>query len=222
MPVPSYAGMMYEHVLNVLKGWPQPYALDIEGTLSSNVNINSLGLAPVVSGLCVHVQNLVAKTSNGVATGPNAVEFEMGANTKMMPLFLWPSYTDYDVSNPGVPAGVVLGGTTTNKPGWVPIMPVGVLVALVAKGPYELETTEFDTAQTYAANDYLRAVTSNTNVNAGKLTNQDASGGVGFATSAKCTVYTDSVVGRVSRGVYTNGNGVTVLSFWPESIPGTR
>jgi hypothetical protein len=217
----AYIGQMFDHVLNVLKGWPQMYALDIEGTLGAAVNINSTNVPPC-SGLCVHVQSVIARTANGVATGPAKPVFEMGANVNMMPLFLWPSWGDFDVNNPGVPAGTALGGTTTTLPAWIPIQPSGNLVALVAKGPYELETTEFDTAQTYAPNDLLRAVTSNTDVNAGKLTNQNAAGGAAFVTSSKLTVYTDSVVGRVSRGAYTNALGKSVLAFWPESIIGSR
>ena len=186
--------------------WPRPTALDFNAALSSNVNINSTGLPPQ-SGMVVH------NTANG---------FEMGANLTQMPIFLWPGYADFDVTNPGVPAGTALGGTTTNLPAWVPIRPTGKLAGLVAVGAYELETTEFDTAQTYAINDLLRAVTSNTDVNAGKLTNQDASGGAGFATSSKLTVYTDTAVGVVSRGTYTNSFGKQVLAFWPVYLPGTR
>lgn len=218
----TYVGQQFDNALNPLKGWPKEHPLDITGTLTSDVNINSTGVPPK-SGMCVHVADLISKTP-----GPNGVGFEMGASTNKMPLFLIPTYTDFDVANRGVPDGVVLGGTTANKPAWVPIEPTGVLVALVAKGELELETTEFDTAQTYAANDFLRAVTSNTDANAGKLTNQDASGGVGFATSSKCVwgnpaaTHWESVVGRVSRGKYTNAHGITALAFWPESLPGTR
>lgn len=215
----QYLGQSFNRAMNALKGWPIPTILDIQGTLDAAVNINSTGLPPT-SGQCVHVSALVAPS--GSNPGPNFVTFAMGAKQNQMPLFLWPTFSDFDVSNPGVPAGVALGGNSTTIPGWVPGIPAGILVALVAKGNYELETTEFDTAQTYAANDLLRTVTSNTDANAGKLTNQDASGGQPFATTAKLTLYTDSSVGRVSRGVYTNANGVSVLAFWPESIPGSR
>ncbi len=218
----SYPGQMFTNTLDGIKGWPKDQALDIDGTLSSNVNINSTG-NPVLAGMCVHVQST---TASGLGTGttnnvPIAV-FEMGATGLMMPCFVWAGTGDYDVSNPGVPAGTVLGGTTSIPPAWVPIRPTGKLMALVATGGYELETTQFDTAQTYAPNDLLRAVTSNTNVSAGKLTNQDASGGVGFATTAKGVIYVESAVGVCSRGSYTNKNGVSALAFWPVFLPGTR
>lgn len=208
----GFLGQMFDHTLVPLKGWPSPTALDFDSPLSTNVNINSTGVPPQ-SGQVVH------NTSLG---------FEMGAKLTQMPIFLWPGYADFDVTNPGVPAGVVIGGTTTNLPAWVPIRPTGKLSGLVATGSYELESTEFDTAQTYAINDLLRAVTSNTDANAGKLTNQDASGGDGFATASKCVwgdptaTNWESIVGVVSRGTYTNANGKQVIAFWPVYLPGTR
>jgi len=222
----TYPGQMFENTLTALKGWPFEHAIDLDGNLSASVNIGSVGTAPL-PGQCVHV----ASTTTGAGPngdGPNVCVFEMGANIKKMPIFLWPGYNHFDVQNPGVPAGVALGGTTANPPAWVPIRPTGKLMGLVAAGAYELETTEFDTAQTYAVNDFLRAVTSNTDANAGKLTNQDASGGQAFATTAKCVwgdpgvAAWDSVVGVVSRGKYTNSLGKSVLSFWPRYMPGTR
>ena len=202
----SYPGQLFDRTLTPLKGWPSQTALDFDAALSSNVNINSTN-SPPQSGMCVH------NTASG---------FEMGANLAQMAIFLWPSKSDFDVSNPGVPDGVALGGTTSNLPGWIPIRPTGKLVGLVATGAFELETTEFDTAQTYVVNQTLRSVTSNTDANAGKLTNQNASGGQGFASPGVNVVYTDSVVGVVSRGAYTNSYGKQVLAFWPVYLPGTR
>lgn len=207
-----YPGQVFDHVLTPLKGWPSPTALDFDANISTNVNIGSVGTPPN-SGQCVHY------TANG---------FEMGANLTMMGMFLWPGGADFDVANQGVPAGIGLGGTTTYVPAWVPVRPTGKLNALVCKGSYEFETTEYDTNQTYAVNDLLRAVTSNTDSNAGKLTNQDASGGVGFGTTSKCAwgdptlTNWESVVGVVSRGTYTNANGISALAFWPVYLPGTR
>jgi len=220
--MPSYPGQMFTHTLDGLKGWPRPTALDIDGLISANVNIGGTGLV-VNSGTCVHVQSTQA---SGLGTGttnnvPIAV-FEMGANLNMMPIFLWVGTDGYDVTNPGVPAGTPLSGTTSVPPAWVPVRPTGKVNGLVATGAYELETTEFDTAQTYSPNDLLRSVTSNTDANAGKLTNQDASGGVGFATTAKCVRYVESAVGVCSRGTYTNKNGMAALGFWPVYLPGTR
>lgn len=202
----SYLGQSFDHTLTALKGWPTLHALDFDAPLSSNVNIGSVGTAPC-SGLVVH------NTASG---------FEMGANLTQMAIFLWPNAYDFDVSNPGVPTGTALGGTTSVPPAWVPIRPTGKLMGLVATGGYELETTEFDTTQTYTINQTLRAVTSNTDANAGKLTNQNASGGQGFGSPGVNVAYTDSIVGVVSRGAYTNSHGKQVLSFWPVYLPGSR
>lgn len=219
----AYLGQPNQRRLSALKGWPIPAILDVEGTLTGNVNIGSVN-APPQAGMCVHIQSLTAQTS--AHQGPNFCGFEMGANLNMMPLFLWQSANDFDVANPGVPAGVVTGGTTTNIPGWIPVEPVGTMTALVAKGPFEIEITTYDTAQTYSPNDFLRAVTSNTDTYAGQLTNQNASGGQTFSSPGKCvwapTTTSDSIVGRVSRGTYLNATGLTTLAFWPESLPGNR
>lgn len=220
--MPTYPGQMFDHTLDALKGWPNPCAVDISGTLSSNVNRGSTGL-PIYGGMCAHVQSVTAGS-------PPEPIFEMGANLAMMPIFLWVGDADYDVSNPGVPAGTPLGGSggvlgspgSGTPPAWVPIRPSGHVMGLVAVGGFELETTEFDTAQNYSPNDPLRAVTSNTDTNAGRLTNQDASGGQGFATAGSFTVYTDTVVGVVSRGSYVNKHGKQALAFWPVYLPGTR
>jgi hypothetical protein len=198
--------MMFDHTLTPLKGWPRMTALDFDAYLSPNVNIGGTNASPL-SGQVIH------NTAQG---------FEMGANLTQMAVFLWPNAYDFDVQNPGVPAGVPLGGTPGNPPAWVPIRPTGKLVGLVAIGAYELESTEFDTAQTYVINQPLRAVTSNTDANAGKLTNQSASAGQGFGSPGLIVPYTDTVVGVVSRGAYTNSFGKQVLAFWPVYLPGTR
>ena len=217
----AYLGQMFDHTLDILKG-KSPNQLDIVGSIDAAVNIGSVGTPPP-AGSCMHISSVTAVTNS-----PSTPVFAMGANLNMMPLFLLQNADDFDVSNPGVVAGVALGGDSTHKPAWVPIMPTGNVNCLVAKGAIEISVTEFDTAQTYAANDFLRAVTSNTDANAGKLTNQDASGGQPFANASKAvwglpaSAHWESVVGRVSRGVYTNYNGKSVLAFWPESLPGSR
>lgn len=225
--MPTYIPQMSTHTLDGLKAWPKADALDIDGTLSSSINLNSVG-ATVYSGCCVHVDSVA---SSGLGTGTtNNVPipvFKMGAKTGQMPIFLWVGSDGYDVSNPGVPAGVALGGTTTYPPDWIPIRPTGKVMGLVATGGYELETTEFDTAQTYAPNDLLRAVTSDTDANGGKLTNQNAAtnqtftGGTGVAVWAP-NAASDSIVGVCSRGSYTNKNNRPALAFWPVYLPGSR
>ena len=227
----TYAGQMYDHTLEALKGWFHMSALDIDGTLSSNVNINSTN-DPVQPGMVVHVSAVSAPgAGTNFNNGVPIPVFEMGASVTQMPIFLRNGTSGYDTTNPGVPAGTPLGGSggVAGSPGsgvvpaWVSVRPTGKLSGLVATGGFELETTEFDTAQTYAVNDPLRAVTSNTNANAGKLTNKGntGAGNPGFTASA-FTVYTDTVVGIVSRGKYVNKRGKQALAFWSFFLPGTR
>lgn len=175
-------GQMFDHTLTALKGWPRPTALDYVAQLSANVTIS-----PVNAGTVVHVN------SSG--------QFEMGTQLWQMPIYLLQGSADFDVSNPGA----------SSSP-WYAVSPSGWMSGLVATGGYELETTEFDTAQTYNPNDPLTSVLSNSAANGGSLTNQ----GIGtiFGVAQK------SVVGIVSRGKYTNAYGKTVLGFWPVWFPG--
>lgn len=211
--------------LDGLKGWPSPTAVDIAGTISSNVTLTT-----VYTGRVVHVAS-VTQGGGGTPSPGNNVPlpvFEMGAKLTQMPIFLWAGTDQYDVSNPGVPSGTILGGTTANPAAWIPIRPSGNVMGLVAIGGYELETTEFDTDQDYAPNDVLRCVTDNTDTDGGVLTNQDASGGDALATSAQAVwgdpgvAEWESIVGCVSRGSYTNKHGKSALAFWPVYLPGTR
>jgi hypothetical protein len=76
----------------------------------------------------------------------------------------------------------------------------GVGSGLVACGAYELQSTEFD-ADTYAPNDALRV------------------GADGLL--EKGTVYTDEIVGVVSRGQSDSEHDATIklLAFWPVWLP---
>lgn len=182
---------MFTHTLNPLKGWPSPTALDFTGKLHSAVTID-----PLPAGRCVHVDSIQAVTY-GPGTSGGTPQFKTGVTGTQMGIFLFQGSEDFDVQN---------GGGTT----WYAIAPKGISSGLVATGAYELETTEFDTAQTYTANQPLRAVAADTDASAtggGTLTNQ------GF------TFGTNAYVGVVSRGVYTNAYGQSALAFWPVYSP---
>jgi len=143
----------------------------------------------VYAGRCVHLN------SSG--------EFELGCTGSQMPIFLLQNSDDNDVANSG--------GTR-----WYPIGPAGNITGLVAKGAYELETTEFDSALTYAPNEYLRCKSSsNSSTDGGLLTN------------ASVSVLEDggsnptAIVGVVSRGVRKRqSDRNNVLAFWPIYKPG--
>ena len=143
----------------------------------------------VYAGRCVHLN------SDG--------EFELGALGSDMPIFLLQNGSDNDVSNDG--------GTR-----WYPIGPTGAITGLVGAGSYELETTEFDSALTYAPNEYLRCKSSsNSSTDGGLLTNAStvaAEAGAGNPTN---------IVGVVSRGVRKRqSDRNNVLAFWTVYKPG--
>jgi len=122
----------------------------------------------------------------------SAGKFELGVGTaKVMPLFLFQNSDDPDVQNDGGDPATVAGV-------FVPITPSGKAMALVATGAYELTTTEF-VDDTYAPNDPLTSDTAGGN--AGKV--------------KKGTMYTDMIVGLVSRGKVDNGYGFDSIAFWP-------
>jgi hypothetical protein len=83
----------------------------------------------------------------------------------------------------------------------------GVASGLVAVGAYELQSTEF-VAGSYSPNDPLTVVNA-AGDNQGKLTSG--------------TLYTDDIVGIVSRGQSESEHDATIgfLAFWPVYLPAT-
>lgn len=119
-------------------------------------------------------------------------KFELGVGTlSVMPMFSFNASDDPDVDN-------AAGDPATEKGVYIPINPTGQSMALVAVGAYELVSTAF-VAGTYDPNDALTSPIAGSN--AGKLQ-------VG-------TLYTDMVVGIVSRGVVDNGYDHDAVAFWP-------
>lgn len=119
-------------------------------------------------------------------------QYELGVGVApVMPLFMFNSSDDPDVMNDG-------GDPATTKGVFVAINPTGQAMALVAVGAYELVTTAF-VADSYQPNDALTSA--DTGPNAGKV--------------AKGTLYTDMIVGIVSRGIVDNGYGYDAVAFWP-------
>jgi hypothetical protein len=179
---------MFEHGLDIAKGWFEPAALDFAAPLSDNVTF------VVPRGRVVHVND--------------QGEFEMGVGETDMGIFLLNGSEDFDVSNPGTtPAGNFMHQA---------IAPKGVMSGVVANGSYEIESTEFDDAQTYQANQLLTATADNTTLaTGGVLTNQGSGAG------GDVEQFVDPVCGVVSRGRFVNAHGSPVLAFWPEWLPGT-
>lgn len=223
-------GQAYDHMLNPKKGYQPDFSLDKRGKLSSNVDLTTV--VPY-AGRVVHSSALTAATGYFTGRHPNKHTFEMGcgAAKKGPPIWLFTGAYDADVSNKGTPSGTGNVGSATYPPNWVSSLPgrgpadSDQLFGLVGMDGYEVETTEYDVDQTYLAGEFVRAVTSNTDADAGCVTNQNASGGAPFATTAAITVSnlgTDTVVGIVSDGEYKNSNNRQVLALYTCFIPGTR
>jgi hypothetical protein len=170
---------MTRHTLDAIKGWPSPYAVDFAAKLSVNVPESR---RPILSGTVLRLND--------------AGEYELGTGTRdVMPLFAFNNSDDPDVINEG-------GDPATEAGVWIAISPTGKMMALPAKGAYELMSTEY-IADTYLPNDLLYA-TDGTGATDGKL--------------RKATKGTHTICGITSRGVRDNGHGQNALAFWPVVI----
>lgn len=117
---------MYEHELNVVKGWPSPSAVDKHAVLADT--------EPATVVLPGQVCSLNASG-----------ELELGLAVGAMALFAFPSSADFDVRSDF--GGWVGPSTAPNGSSNMLVLP--------AAGAYEMESTEFDDEQTYAPNDCL-------------------------------------------------------------------
>ena len=116
-------------------------------------------------------------------------------NNKVMPLITFKASDDPSVvpasnGDPSTTYGVFVGGT-----------PQGAVMAYPVTSGLELLSTNY-VSDTYAPNDPLTSATSGGN--AGKL--------------AKGTMYTNMIVGIVSRGVINNGWETPALAFWTHPV----
>ena len=183
------ARKMFDHQCEALKGFipSNMGALDYQAAISANVTID-----PVYRGRVGHLNS--------------AGEIEMGCTGNQMALFLLHNSDD-----------PVVQRVVDRTHGEGMVTPKGGIVnCLVATGGYEIATTEYDTAQTYAPNESLRAVASNSNATTGgRLTNQSV---VELATAAPENA--TAICGRVSKGVVQDGHKKSRLHFWPVHIPG--
>lgn len=175
------ARQMFDHTLDALKGWlpGNMGSLDKSAKLSAEVTVD-----PVYAGRVAHLND--------------AGEFELGVTGTMMPIFLTQNSDDPDVRNP-----------STGLDDFQEISSRGNMSGLVATGGYEVESTEYDSAQTYHVNDVLRAVASNSNATTG-----------GRLTNASFTLGTTAGVGVVSKTPAKNSHRKYVIRLWPAYIPG--
>jgi hypothetical protein len=134
-----------------------------------------------------------------------AGELEPGVQLLQMGLFMFQGKNDFDVNN-------------QRNDQWTPISPSGRVMVLVAKGGYELESTEADFTLAYNPNDHLQApvgLGAGFEFISGVLTN--AALGALYDTGAGTM---KARVGVVSRGAFVNAYGKQVLAFWPIYLPG--
>ena len=143
MPAPD---LMFEHGLDVKKGWFDMASLDYSAKLSGSVSY------AVPRGRVVHLE---------LASGKEV--FVPGCSNTGVSIFLLNGSTDADVSNPGTTAG----GSFMHQA----VSPTGKLSGLVATGGYEIATTEYVTGNTYNPGDLLTAPASGGAAVEGVLTN---------------------------------------------------
>ena len=155
---------IYDHMLNVLKGWPAPFALDKAADLSSD-ETNA-----IQQGMVMYLD------ANG--------HFRLGLACGKIPHLAVRGTAFVDTRQS---EGNMMGGT---------------LSGIVCLGPYEVQTTEYDSDQAYAPNDALTAV--NTGANIGLVT--------------RGTVYEDTILGWVSDGVVTGLYEQSILTFWTDFV----
>ena len=136
MPAPD---LMFEHGLDVKKGWFDMASLDYDAKLASAVSYD------VPRGRVVHVD------LDG--------NFRPGAHNTGVAIFLLNGSADADVSNPGTTAA----GNFMHRA----IAPSGKMSGLVATGGYEISTTEFDSSRTYVPGELLTAAQSLSDVAVG-------------------------------------------------------
>lgn len=151
MPAPD---LMFEHGLDVKKGWFDMASLDYSAKLLSTVGYD------VPRGRVVHLSKESGKDV-----------FVPGVSATGVAIFLLNGSADADVSNPGTTAA----GNFMHQA----VSPSGKLSGLVATGGYEIATTEYvktanGAAVTYAPGDLLTAPTTGGAAVEGVLTKANA------------------------------------------------
>lgn len=131
-------------------------------------------------------------------------EFAMGVTGNQMGMFASVGSDRPSVGNP-------------SSSGYWYAAHAGRMNGVCANNGFEAETTEYDTAQTYLPNQFLRAIADDTNqTTGGRLTNQGGTARAS-ATPANATAF----VGLVSRPpAKTSFDQPNVLAFWMLYEPG--
>jgi len=193
--MPGQVAQMFEQALDPLKGWFHLSALDKSAKLSAVL---------LAAATTVPAGRVAVLDDNGEFTLDRTAITNAAT---AMPIFLWNGKDHPDVYNDGT-------SPTTDVVHWYAISPTGVMSGLVATGGYELQSTEYDTAQTYTPNQLLTADTD------GVLSNQSA---VQFTNwiCGVCSwhVQADNQAAAPTGPEGTNAHGVGTLSFWTYFLP---
>ena len=219
MPGTFTPAQMYDNELNPVKGWPSPYAVTKELPLYIESNSGNARFGDIdnyqtdfKAGMVCHV---------ALDGGDNQYKLRLGLAQDAVACFLFPNDKDFDVS--GDKGNIIGSGNATLAQAAVSGTVAGTVVALVALGAYELETTEF-VGSTFTPNLPLTAVgapaktrTSSQADNPGKIKaitwTQWRTGDVSDVQNLGC-------IGVVSDGgVRTNEFKKTMIRFWPTHLP---
>lgn len=174
-------GQSYDHMLDPKVGWALNSGLALEKAL------------PIASGLTNTVKaGAVVHIAATNVWKPGIHDVNSLSETRV-PAFAFQNENDFDVNGD-------LGNTMGGR-----------LMALVALGAFELESTEFKTDDTYAVGKYL--------------TSDDGSGVAGTGQIKLGALGTNTVVGIISEagdnanGSFTNAHGVDVIRFYSWFFP---
>lgn len=173
---------MFDNMLDGIKGWPSPYALDKHGNVAD-------GEDTILPG------QVISLNANG--------RFQLGLECNAMPIFAWPRSDDFDVvGDDGNLVGAGNGSPTDGAP-------IPNIMGLVATGSYEVQSTEYDSAETYAPNTPLTAGVPGA---ADEGTIKPTSDG-NFYGETVCGVVSDGVVGS------EHSHAINLLQFWTVFVP---
>lgn len=143
----------------------------------------------------------------------NSGEFELGATGTQVPIFIFhPSNSD------------AVAQVYDTEDGAVGSPPEGTLFGLIGIGPYELQSTEFQSGVTFNYNDLLTSPTVGQDANLSGGATEDEAGMLYKTRSwnegdGAAVTTADNVCAVVSQPVSTNGHGRQVLSFWTVYLP---
>lgn len=158
---------------------------------------------PIYQGRAVHVHTVTIGTNYEDPTMYRPLKgFRPGAVGKQVPYLLLRGTNDLDTQ--GVSDASVNGYLTTtgtNK----------LISAICMYDSFEFATREYDSGQTYAANDYLRSIRSDSSsATAGTFTNQTI------------TLNTNSIHAQVTSGTTVNKYNKAVLHAMAMYLPGSE